>query len=57
MEKSAVIKSSNLMHKYAVVGDIQDKKVGHLPLGKSGKFAKSVFFLKAEKKYILAGYM
>ena len=45
------------MHKYAVVGDIQDKKVGHLPLGKSGKFAKSVFFLKAEKKYILAGYM
>ena len=52
MEKSGVIKSSNIMHKYAVAGDIQDKKVvGHLPLGKSRKICKDNFlFFQSRKK-------
>ena len=42
----------NLMDKYAIaVQKRGGKVVRHLPLGKSGKFAKAIFyFLKADKK-------
>ena len=40
------------MNKYAVIAQINDDDiVGHLPPGKSGKFAKTIFyFLKAVQK-------
>ena len=47
------MESNNLMDKYAVAVKRSDESiVGHLPLGKSGKFAKTIFyFLKANKKH------
>ena len=49
---TGVMESNNLMDKYAVAVKRSDESiVGHLPLGKSGKFAKTIFyFLKANKK-------
>ena len=46
------MKSNNLMDEYTVAVKRSDKGiVGHLPLEKSGKFAKTIFyFLKANKK-------
>ena len=44
---------NNVEHKYAVVVFQEGKKkvIDHLPLGKSGKFAKTIFyFLKAAKE-------
>lgn len=43
----------NKMDKYAVAifQERKNKVIGHLPLGKSGKFAKTIFyFLKADKE-------
>ena len=43
----------NIMDKYAVAifQEGKQKVIGHLPLGKSGKFAKTIFyFLKADKE-------
>ena len=41
---TGVMVSNNLMDKYAVVDRRSDESiVGHLPLGKSGKFAKRIF--------------
>ena len=38
------------MHKYAVCVKKGNKVVGHLPLGKSGKFAKTIiYFLRADE--------
>ena len=50
---TGVMVSNNLMDKYAVVDRRSDESiVGHLPLGKSGKFAKTIFcFLKANNKH------
>lgn len=50
-----VMKSTNSIDKYAVAVQRNDSKVvGHLPLGKSEKFAKTLFyFLKADKKISL----
>ena len=50
---SCVMESSNIMDKYAVDVQDKDKKVeGHLPLGKSRKLAKTIFyFLKADKNH------
>ena len=50
---TGVIESTNLMDKYAVAVKRSDESiVGHLPLGKSGKFAKTIFyFLKANEKH------
>ena len=50
---TGVMESNNLMDKYAVAVKRSDESiVGHLPLGKSGKFAKTIFyFLKANKKH------
>jgi len=48
----AFMEQNNSMDKYAVATFQKGKKqvVGHLPLGKSGKFAKTIFyFLKASK--------
>ena len=47
------MESANVMDKCDVAVQINDGKVvGHLPLGKSGKIAKSIFyFLKADKKH------
>ena len=40
----------NPMDKYAVCVKKENKIVGHLPLGKSGKFAKTIFyFLRADE--------
>ena len=40
----------NLIDKYAVCVKKENKIVGHLPLGKSGKFAKTIFyFLRADE--------
>ena len=40
----------NPIDKYAVCIKKENKIVGHLPLGKSGKFAKTIFyFLRADK--------
>ena len=48
---AGVMESNNLMDKYVVAVKSSDESiVGHLPLGKSGKFAKTIFyFLKANK--------
>ena len=48
-----VMESNNLMDKYAVAVKRSDESiVGHLPLGKSEKFAKAIFhFIKANKKH------
>ena len=50
---TGVMQSNNLMDKYAVDVKRSDESiVGHLSLGKSGKFAKTIFyFLKANKKH------
>ena len=50
---TGVMESTNLMHKYVVAVKRSDESiVGHLPLGKSGKFAKTIFyFLKANEKH------
>ena len=38
------------MDKYAVCVKKENKRVGHLPLGKSGKFSKTIFyFLRADE--------
>ena len=51
-ELRVVMQPNNLMDKFAVA--IEGNKlgvVGHLPLGKSGKFAKTIcYFLKANKQ-------
>ena len=48
-----VIESADLMDKYAVADQRNyGKVVGHLPMGKTGKFAKTIFnFLKKDKKH------
>ena len=48
---TGVMESNNLMGKYAVAVKRNDESIfGYLPLGKSGKFAKKIFyFLKANK--------
>ena len=48
-----VIESADLMDKYAVADQRNyGKVVGHLPMGKKGKFAKAIFnFLKKDKKH------
>ena len=46
---------NNVKDKYAVAifQEVKKKVIGHLPLGKSGKFAKIIFyFLKAAKENI-----
>ena len=50
---TGVMESTNLVDKYAVAVKRSDEStVGHLPLGKSGKFAKTIFyFLKANEKH------
>ena len=50
---TGVMQSNNLMDKYAVDVKRSDESiVGHLSLGNSGKFAKTIFyFLKANKKH------
>ena len=50
---AGVMESNNLMDKYVVAVKSSDESiVGHLPLGKSGKFAKTIFyFLKENKKH------
>ena len=47
------MKSNNLIDKYAVAAKRSDESVvGHLPLGKSGKFAKALYyFAKANQKH------
>ena len=47
------MESNNLMDKYAIAVSRSDESiVGHLLLGKSGKFAKTIFYLlKANKKH------
>ena len=52
---TGVMESNNLVDKYAVAVKRSDESiVGHLPLGKSGKFAKTIFyFLKANKKRVI----
>ena len=39
----------NLMDKYVVCAKKENEIVGHLPLGKDGKFAKTVLFLRADE--------
>ena len=53
---TGVMESTNLIDKYAVAVKRSDESiVGHLPLGKSGKFAKTIFyFLKANEKHSCA---
>ena len=50
---TGVMESNNLMDKYAVAVKRGDGNiVGHLPLGKSGKFAETIlYFLKPNKKH------
>ena len=50
---TGVMESNNLMDKCAVAVKRSDESiVGHLPLGKSGKFAKTIFyFVKANQKH------
>ena len=49
---TGVMESTNLMDKYAVAVKSDESIVGHLPLGKSGKFAKTKFYiLKANEKH------
>ena len=52
-ELCAVMEPTDLMDKYAVAVQRNDGDVvGHLPLGQSGKFAKTIFyFLKADKQH------
>ena len=52
-EFQGFMESTNKMDKYAVAVQKDDGEViGHLPLGKSGKFAKTVFyFLKTDKSH------
>ena len=49
---TGVMESTNLMDKYAAAVKTSDESiVGHLPLGKSGKFSNTIFyFLKANEK-------
>ena len=52
-ELDTAIQPNNVKDKYAVAVHQKGKKVviGHLPLGHSGKFAKTIFiFLKASKE-------
>ena len=51
-ELRAVMQPNNLMDKFAVAVERNELGVvGHLPLGKSGKFAKTIFyFLKANQQ-------
>ena len=52
-EIEAFVKPDNKMDKYAVAifQERKNKVIGHLPLGKSGKLAKTIFyFLKADKE-------
>ena len=47
------VQPDNIKDKYAVATfqEGKQKVIGHLPLGKSGKFAKTIFyFLKADKE-------
>ena len=39
--------SGNLVDKYAVCVKKENETVGHLPLGKDGKFAKTVLFFES----------
>ena len=50
---TGVMESNNLMDKYALAVIRSDESiVRHLPLGKSGKFGKTIFyFLKANEKH------
>ena len=50
---TGVMESNNLMDKYAVADRRSDESiVGHAPLGKSGKFAKTIFyFLNTNNKH------
>ena len=41
----------NLVDKYAVCVKKENEIVGHLPLGKDGKFAKTVFYFLREDEY------
>jgi len=52
-EFQGFMESTNIMDKYAVAVKKDDGEViGHLPLGKSGKFAKTIFyFLKTDKTH------
>lgn len=52
-EFQGVMESTNKIDKYAVaVKKNNGEVIGHLPLGKSGKFAKTVFyFLKTDKSH------
>ena len=48
---SAVPEPRNIVDKYAVSVQRDDEVVGHLMKGKSGRFAKTIFyFLRADKK-------
>ena len=51
-ELRAVMQQNNLMDKFTVAVERNELGVvGHLPLGKSGKFAKTIFyFLKANQQ-------
>ena len=43
------VEPNNLIDKYAVAVKKKEKLIGHLPLGKNGKFAKIIFyFLRAD---------
>ena len=53
-----ILKSTNLMDKYAIAVQRNDGKVaGHLPLGKSGKFAKTIFYFLRKTKNVLGELM
>ena len=50
-ELNAVPEPSNIVNKYAVSVQRDGEVVGHLMKGKSGRFAKTIFyFLRADKK-------
>ena len=53
-ELQGFMESTNKLDKYAVAVEGKDGNViGHLPLGKSGKFANTIFyFLKADKSHL-----
>ena len=45
------MQSENPLDKYAVAVKLNDVVVGHLPLGRSGRFAKTIFyFLRADSE-------
>ena len=50
---TGVMESTNLRDKYAATVKRSDESiVGHLPLGKSGRFAKTIFyFLKVNEQH------